>query len=134
MSYRISAANQYLIVTGVGIEDVKLCKKGWVWPLQKARYFDITPTNYTLNLQAMSAEKLEFTLPAVFTIGPKDEIGPLKRFAKLLAGNDKEGEQVTDLVKGIIEGETRVIAASMTMEEIFKVTIVIKKCTIDKNK
>ncbi|RKP09470.1 hypothetical protein THASP1DRAFT_14201 [Thamnocephalis sphaerospora] len=120
MSYRVSAANQYLVITGAGISDVRLRKKSWVWPFQKARFFDITPTNYTLNLQAMSAEKLEFMLPAVFTIGPRDEPSSLKRFAKLLANSDKEGEQVTELVRGIIEGETRVIAASMTMEEIFK--------------
>jgi flotillin len=121
MVYRISAASQYLVVTGFGISDVKLCKKGFIWPFQKSRLFDITPKNYTLHLQAMSAEKLEFTLPAVFTIGPKDEIISLKRFAKLLAGSEKKSDHVTDLVKGIIEGETRVIAASMTMEEIFKV-------------
>jgi flotillin len=68
----------------------------------------------------MSAEKLEFNLPAVFTIGPKDEPGALERYAKLLAANDKNSDHVKELVRGIIEGETRVIAAAMTMEEIFQ--------------
>lgn len=29
------------------------------------------PHNYTFELQAMTSEKMEFTLPGVFTIGPK---------------------------------------------------------------
>lgn len=75
----------------------------------------------------MTAEKLEFLLPAVFTIGPKVEVPALEKYARLLAGvtnkpkaADGTNSHVNDLVKGIIEGETRVIAASMTMEEIFR--------------
>ncbi|CAG8612567.1 8561_t:CDS:2 [Funneliformis mosseae] len=117
--YRISDANQYLVKTGAYINDVTLTKKSFVWPGQRSTFVDLTPTNYTLQLQAMSAEKLEFNLPAVFTIGPRDEPKSLIKYAKLLA-NDKNSEDVKDLVRGIIEGETRVIAAAMTMEEMFK--------------
>ncbi|KAG9287407.1 hypothetical protein G9A89_023779 [Geosiphon pyriformis] len=120
MSYRISNPNQYLVRTGAFIEDLKLSKKGWVLPGQRFSFFDITPANYTLNLQAMSAEKLEFNLPAVFTIGPKDEPSSLTRYARLLSSKDKKSDHVQDIVRGIIEGETRVIAAGMTMEEIFQ--------------
>ncbi|CAH1759066.1 8903_t:CDS:2, partial [Entrophospora sp. SA101] len=112
--------NQYLVKTGAFIDDVKLCKKAWIFPNQRSMFFDITPANYTLQLQAMTAEKLEFNLPAVFTIGPKDEKSSLERYAKLLAAHDKSSDHVKDLVRGIIEGETRVIAAAMTMEEIFR--------------
>ena len=38
----------------------------------------------------MSAEKLEFNLPAIFTIGLKDESIVLECYAKLLAVNDKK--------------------------------------------
>ncbi|CAG8442873.1 5207_t:CDS:2 [Cetraspora pellucida] len=89
-------------------------------PGQRSQFFDITPMNYTLQLQAMTAEKLEFNLPAVFTIGPKDDIKSLEKYGKLLSAKDKNSEHVKDLVRGIIEGETRVIAAAMTMEEIFQ--------------
>jgi flotillin len=87
---------------------------------QRSVFLDLTPENYTLQLQAMSAEKLEFNLPAVFTIGPKDEPRALEKYSKLLAASDKNSDHIKDLVKGIIEGETRVIAAAMTMEEMFK--------------
>ncbi|CAG8632274.1 1708_t:CDS:2 [Paraglomus brasilianum] len=118
--YRISDPNQYLVTTGALINNIRLTKKGWVLPGQRCAFFDITPANYTLDLQAMSAEKLEFNLPAVFTIGPRDETESLERYARLLAAKDKHSDHVKELVRGIIEGETRVIAAGMTMEEIFQ--------------
>ncbi|KAF0368611.1 Flotillin domain protein [Gigaspora margarita] len=118
--YRISDSNQYLVKTGTFIKDIKISKKGWVLPGQRSQFFDITPENYTLQLQAMTAEKLEFNLPAVFTIGPKDDENSLIKYAKLLSSKDKKSEHVKDLVRGIIEGETRVIAAAMTMEEFFQ--------------
>ncbi|CAG8564034.1 25275_t:CDS:2 [Gigaspora margarita] len=118
--YRISDSNQYLVKTGTFIKDIKISKKGWVLPGQRSQFFDITPENYTLQLQAMTAEKLEFNLPAVFTIGPKDDENSLIKYAKLLSSKDNNSEHVKDLVRGIIEGETRVIVAAMTMEEIFQ--------------
>ncbi|KAL5034481.1 hypothetical protein, variant 2 [Batrachochytrium dendrobatidis JEL423] len=67
----------------------------------------------------MTAEKLEFELPAVFTIGPLDEPDALMKYARILTGV-KNDDHIQELVRGVVEGETRVIAASMTMEEIFK--------------
>jgi flotillin len=96
----------------------------------------------------MTIEKLQFSLPAVFTIGPEDKLSSLKKYALLLSG--KTGHQpstrpiaatddlntpttrnhVQDIVKGIIEGETRVIVSSMTMEEIFKERQIFKSKVI----
>jgi flotillin len=86
----------------------------------------------------MTVEKLQFALPAVFTIGPDNELEALKKYALLLSGNAGVTPQakgtantmprnhVQDIVKGIIEGETRVIVSGMTMEEIFKERQVFK--------
>nr|KAJ0224168.1 hypothetical protein LSAT_V11C200062360 [Lactuca sativa] len=43
-----------------------------------------------------------------------------RKYAKLIASHDIQSHHVIELVKGIIEGETCVLTASMTMEEIFK--------------
>lgn len=88
----------------------------------------------------MTVEKLQFSLPAVFTIGPDNNMDALRKFALLLSGNpegyNNKGPEVInptrrnhvqDIVKGIIEGETRVIVSSMSMEEIFKGRQVFKK-------
>jgi flotillin len=79
----------------------------------------------------MTMEKLQFALPAVFTIGPSNDLEALKKYAMLLASKEPdtsargtirpgESHHVRDIVKGIIEGETRVIISGMTMEQVFK--------------
>ncbi|TVT99586.1 hypothetical protein EJB05_55015, partial [Eragrostis curvula] len=121
--YKVADASQCLAITGWGIDDVKVAKKTWVLVGQRCTRFDISPVNYTFEVQAMSSEKQPFILPAVFTIGPKVsdvDKAPLLLYAKLMiAPHDKQSSHVRELVKGVIEGETRVLAASMTMEEIF---------------
>jgi len=119
MAFNVSKPNEYVVVTGAFIEDIKLIKKGWVWPWQRSSRFDLTPINYAIELQAMTVEWLEFALPAVFTIGPKVDEASLIKYARLLAAENVDSKRVHDLVKGIIEGETRMIAAGMTMDEIF---------------
>ncbi|KAF6983500.1 hypothetical protein CFC21_001677 [Triticum aestivum] len=112
-TFRVADASEYLAITGWGIDDVKLAKK--------------------------AAEKLPFILPAVFTIGPKitatgaeasdkrDLEAQLLLYAKLIAPLHRSRSHVHELVKGIIEGETRVLAADLTMEEIFKGTKTFKE-------
>jgi flotillin len=130
--YRIASPSEYLAITGYGINDVKLAKKAWIAPGQRCTRFDISPVNYTFEVQAMSAEKLPFILPAVFTIGPRsDDDECLLRYAKLISPHDKLSHHVNELVKGVIEGETRVLAASMTMEEIFRGTKSFKQAVFE---
>ena len=108
-----------------------------------------------MDLQAMTREKLNFKLPTVFTVGPdinqrgandysapsdgsggdrsrEDRGDALMKYAMLLAdsGGESKNEQhmhVESIVKGIIEGETRVLVSSMTMEEIFTEREVFKR-------
>ncbi|THG12898.1 hypothetical protein TEA_027784 [Camellia sinensis var. sinensis] len=131
--YFIAGPSEVLAVTGCGIPDIKLAKKKWIWPGQKFTRVDISPVNYTFEVQAMSAEKLPFILPAVFTIGPRvDCEESMLKYTKLISPHDKLSNHVTELVQGVIEGETRVLAASMTMEQIFKGTKEFKKEVFDK--
>ncbi|KAL8138629.1 hypothetical protein V2J09_004630 [Rumex salicifolius] len=121
--YEVARPNELLAITGYQIKDIKLTKKALVIPGQKCARIDISPVNYTFEVQAMSAEKLPFILPAVFTIGPRvDCPESLLKFAKLIASHDTNSSHVNELVQGVIEGETRVLAASMTMEQIFRGT------------
>ncbi|CAL5441417.1 unnamed protein product [Camellia sinensis] len=131
--YKVASASEYLVITGVGIPDIKIAKKAWVLPGQCCAIFDVSPVNYTFEVQAMSAEKLPFVLPAVFTVGPRiDDNASLLKYAKLISPHDKLSNHVKDLVQGIIEGETRVLAASMTMEEIFRGTKEFKQEVFEK--
>jgi flotillin len=167
MSYKISAPDEYLAITGMGIPTVKITKSAWVWPLQRCTRFSVQPRDYAMDLQAMTREKLLFKLPVVFTVGPdvnqrgantsgprrpghgqanpddatavdeyvldrEDRGDSLMKYAMLLAdsGSQAKSEQnshVESIVKGIIEGETRVLVSSMTMEEIFTEREVFKR-------
>ncbi|KAL8107679.1 flotillin-like protein 3 [Apium graveolens] len=130
--YKVAGPSEYLAITGLFIDDVKLAKKKYVYPFQKCVKFDISPVNYEFNVQAMSAEKLPFVLPAVFTIGPRvDDHDSLMLYAKLVSSHDRHSNHVNDLVMGVIEGETRVLAASMTMDEIFRGTKQFKQQVFD---
>lgn len=105
MMYRVASASEYLVITGVGITDIKLAKKAWVLPGQSYAIFDVSPVNYSFEVQAMSAEKLPFILPAVFTIGPRlEDQESLLKYAKLISPHDKLSNHVHELVQGIIEG------------------------------
>jgi flotillin len=93
-----------------------------------------------MNLQAMTREKLQFLLPVVFTVGPdvnqrgaaagqaprdtgnvdlnpEDHGDALMKYAMLLADGEKDskssskGQHIENIVKGIIEGETRVLVS-----------------------
>ena len=78
----------------------------------------------------MSREKMEFILPGVFTIGPKNDTQALEKFALLLGAEDHK--KIDGIIEGVIEGETRVLAASMKIEEIFNGRDVFKATIISK--
>ncbi|OVA07890.1 Flotillin family [Macleaya cordata] len=65
LSYRVAEASEYLVITGSGIDDIKLAKKAWILPGQSCRVFDVSLVNYTFEVQAMSSEKLAFLLPSL---------------------------------------------------------------------
>ncbi|MQM17123.1 hypothetical protein Taro_050091 [Colocasia esculenta] len=112
--FLVAKASEFLVITGYDINGIKLAKKVWVLPGQACTIFDISPVNYTF-------EKLTFLLPSIFTIGPCiDDRDSLLRYAKLISPHDKLSNHIKELVKGVIKGETHVIASSMTMEEITK--------------
>ncbi|CAM0885396.1 unnamed protein product [Alopecurus aequalis] len=142
-SFVVADASEYLAITGWGIDDVKLAKKSLVFVGQQCKKFSIVPVNYSFEVNAMSAEKLPFILPAAFTIGPQVttlEVGEagkkaveakLLLYAKLIAPLDNASNHVHEMVKGVIEGETRVLAAELTMEEIFRGTKTFKQKVFD---
>ncbi|KAF1356536.1 hypothetical protein BDV97DRAFT_394444 [Delphinella strobiligena] len=106
MWYHISQPNSYLVITGAGVENVKIKKKAFVLPFQKVTKISITPFDFPIDFQAMTSEKLNS--PSGNSEG------------RVARGTVSTGRgHVQDIVKGIIEGETRAIVSTMTMEEIF---------------
>nr|GEV63415.1 flotillin-like protein 3 [Tanacetum cinerariifolium] len=83
----------------------------------------------------MSADKLPFILPVEFVIGPRtNDKECLYKYAKLTSCQEKDTNitHIHELVNGTIKGQTRVLAASITMEEISRGTKKFKKEVFDK--
>jgi flotillin len=57
--FHVAQANEYLAVTGIGIDGVKVVKKWFQFPGQTLTRFTLTPKSHSLELNAMSLEKLE---------------------------------------------------------------------------
>ena len=116
--YSVARSNEYLVRTGLFIDGISINKKAFHLPFQTCRYLGLTPNSYSFTIHAMSKEKMAFILPAVFTIGPKDSEDHLYAYSKYLLYESPDN--VREIVRGMIEGETRVLAASMSVEDIFK--------------
>ena len=130
MRYRVSGASQYVVRTGPFINGISISKKAFQWPFQTASFLTMAPSNYTFNLQAMSKEKMEFVIPGVFTIGPRDDAPSMEKYALLLGAEPIE--KIDKIIEGVIEGETRVLAASMEIEGIFNGRDQFKQTIISK--
>ncbi|KAI8910900.1 hypothetical protein EDD86DRAFT_189264 [Gorgonomyces haynaldii] len=117
IKYCVASANEYLLKTGLLVNDIEITKKCFQFPGQVVTRITITPKNYTFELYAMTAEKLAFLLPVSFNIGPKEDKQSLNKFARMMGTSN---EQALDtLITGIIKGETRTISSAMHVEEIF---------------
>jgi len=112
--FKVASPHEYLVKTGLGITDINLHKKCVVWPGQSHFYINLHPENYEFQLSALSIEKIPFILPGFFTIGPKDDPESLIKFVRFLNGKD-----IHQMILGILEGETRILSSTMTLEEIF---------------
>lgn len=62
----VAEPNAYLAITGAGIETVNIKKKALVYPFQKVTKFSITPFDFSMQLQAMTVEKLKASLTLDF--------------------------------------------------------------------
>ena len=120
--FRIAGANENLVITGAGIDDVHLTKKAWVMPWQKCHVISMNPFDLEIDIQATSKEMLSFLLPVILTVGPDDNHDNLIKYAKTLTGgSSKEARQDCQrIVKGIVEGEIRGRVSGLTLEEVFK--------------
>lgn len=102
--YRVSLPHQFLVRTGPCIQGVKVSKQGLQWPFQTASFLDVTPRPYVVILEnAMSKQRLQFRLPAKFTVGPRLDTASLEAYAQKMS----EGNMDT-LVSGIVDGEMRI--------------------------
>lgn len=116
--YKIAGPNEYLVRTGIFIPDIDISKKAWYLPYQTLTKISLEPVTYHCVIkEAMSDERISFNMPTVFTVGPKDDLDFLKRYAKLL--QQSSAEDLRSKIIGIILGETRMAAAKVSIDDLF---------------
>jgi len=118
--YHIAKPHQYLVKTGLGIKQLSISKTTVRWPLQLVNHVDMRPSNYNFRLHNMSKEKVEFSLPINFTIGPMDPLENalgFEYYARRMT--DMNEETLSQTILGIVEGETRGLTSVLTVEEMF---------------
>ena len=128
MRYKTSRSNEWLVRTGLGIKNMQIAKKFVKWPFQNVDKINLVPTLFKLNVNSMSKEKMEFKFPAVFTIGPKNNMDSLAKYSTFFLALSES--KIESIVRGIIEGQTRSLAANLSIEEIFTARIDFKNAII----
>lgn len=129
--YHVAKSNQYLVRTGPFIKDISISKKAFLLPYQTLSILDLEPITYSCLIEdAMSIERISFEMPTVFTIGPKDDMDSLKKYAKLLLETSKE--DLEKKVKSIIQGETRILAGKVSLDDLFNNRSTFKEEITDK--
>jgi len=116
--YYISSASQYVVRTGLFVKDVDIRKNSFRWPFQKCQMLNLDPFTIKVGISAMSNERIPFSMPSVWTLGPKDDLTNLEKYAKLMMSNSSK--QIEDSIVGVIQGEARISTANLTLDEIFR--------------
>lgn len=116
--YKVAGPNEYIVKTGILIDDIYISKKTLWLPFQTFGMIPLEPSTYHCVIEeAMSHERIAFNMPTVFTIGPEDEIEALKRYCKLF--QTTSFDDLKSKIIGIIQGEARVAAGKIKLDDLF---------------
>ncbi|PON34371.1 Flotillin family [Trema orientale] len=122
--YHVARPHEYLAITSLGINDMKLCKDAYIWPLfQKCIRIYVFPTICTFRVMAKSADDVTFIMTTSFEMGPRvDDKIALLLYAKLVYPCEKISlhNHAHKRVYDVIKVDIRAIASLMTIEEICK--------------
>lgn len=118
--YRTCRPDEYIVKSGLLVDNEIVCKKAFQWPWQRVTIVTLAPRNYTFTLHCISKDLVPFDLPVVFTIGPYDptvDMDSFRRYASKMSA--MTAEELQDVVLGCIHGQTRLYAAGLTVLEMF---------------
>jgi flotillin len=116
--YHTAPSWQLLVKTGLGVTDMVIAKTAVQLPFQQVHRLSLPPLSVPVSVAAMTTERLEFLLPAQLSVGPSpDDESLQRRYARLML--DKSEGDVERMVREVVEGEVRILAAGMSIEAIF---------------
>lgn len=117
--FKVAKPNQRLLETGLNIKGLRISRWCIQWPIiRQVQTLELAPMTLRFNVHALSKESLSYTMPMVWTLAPNaasDEC--IQRYATYALG-DMSSARLQDLMTGIIEGEARILAGKMELQEI----------------
>jgi len=128
--FKVAGPSQYVVRTGLGIKDISVTKKAVQWPFQTVRYISLEPVTFPIEVDAMSAQRIPFRMPSVWSVGPRNEKSALENYARLLS--DKRANGIRETIEGVIQGETRVLTANLDLNKLFSDRDDFKALVVDK--
>jgi len=128
--FKVAGPSQYVVRTGLGIKDISVTKKAVQWPFQTVTYISLEPVTFPIEVDAMSAQRIPFRMPSVWTIGPRNDLTALTNYARLFV--DKRANGIREAVEGVIQGETRVLTANLDLNKLFSDRDQFKVLVVDK--
>lgn len=117
LRYRVAGPTEYIVRTGLGIDNIAISKKAFQLPFQTYRTLNMEPITLQIEIDAMSRQRIPFRMPSVWTLGPKSDMRALENYASLLVDKGQKGFHET--VEGIIQGEARILTANMDLDDLF---------------
>jgi flotillin len=115
--YRTAKANERLIRTGLGLKGIHVSQKCFHIPFfQTLRVVNLEPRIHKVLIEAMSKERISFHMPTVWTLAPKNDNDSVQRYASRLL--EMDDRHLDTFFTGIIEGDGRIIAGEMELDEI----------------
>ncbi|AVL95006.1 hypothetical protein ma620 [Moumouvirus australiensis] len=133
LRYRSVRANQYMAKTGLLVKGVHVSRQTFQWPFQEIKVIDLSPINFHFLGSNMSKELVPFKLPVTFTVSPKHPEKDLEGFINYATRlGDMDEDQVKNIIGGIVNGETRAVVGTMTIQEIFNDKEAFKKNVVDR--
>lgn len=85
--------------------------------IQDYQFLDLTPITMDIDLQgALSQQNIRIDVPSTFTVGVSTEPGIMENAAERLLGLPQE--EIKRIAEDIVFGQTRVVIATMDIEEI----------------
>ncbi|CAL5221082.1 g3209 [Coccomyxa viridis] len=119
-TYITARASEYLVKTGAGVKGAKWGRTFWRLVGQNVTVVDMKPRNIAFDLHGISRDLVPFDVPVTFTIQVHDPmVDPdgFLRYAQRL--NSLSEAEFYTVLHNIIHGQTRILAGSLDVMEIF---------------
>lgn len=117
--YKVAAPHQYIVKTGPMIKEISWHKKTFLFPFQKYKFINITPTTYEYTSRNMTSERVECSLPFTLNVGPPDPNEDPKGFLTYVKLMDSEGDKKREnVVISVTSGESRILCANLSAQQL----------------